>query len=105
MLAINALKGRRSDTPWSTKEIAAFDPLRQLPDEAWAAHIAALEAYYAAPLSQLRQFWGRPLESTDDFRRRDVLTLLNNWAGEVDRAGTFAAWREKNTETAAAGRL
>ena len=26
------------------------------------------------------------LVAKDDYRRRDVVTLLNNWQGEVDRA-------------------
>ena len=28
---------------------------------------------------------------TEDFRRRDLATLLNNWSGELDRARQFAA--------------
>jgi hypothetical protein len=51
-----------------------------LPDE-WEQ----LQAYYAADIS-----------SRDDYRRRDLSTLLNNWSGEVTRARdwcTKVGWR------------
>ena len=63
---------RRESSPWSDKEMAAYSAIRLALDE---EDIALVERYYAEKL---------PREK--DFRRRDLLTLLNNWPGEVDRA-------------------
>lgn len=96
LLQVNALMHRREGTPWSAKEWAAFQAmgLERLDAEAWAAQIEPLAAYYAAPVATwLREFWGA--KEGDDFRRRDLLTLLHNWPGEVDRAVKFADWLEQ----------
>jgi hypothetical protein len=64
---------RRATTKWSSKEMKALKAvldLQPMDDE-----IAALDRYYSATIA-----------AKDDYRRRDVVTLLNNWQGEVDRA-------------------
>lgn len=64
---------RRATTKWSAKEMKALKAvldLQPMDDE-----IAALDRYYSATI-----------QAKDDYRRRDVVTLLNNWQGEVDRA-------------------
>lgn len=89
VLEINALFGRRASTAWSPKEQAALaaQGLLGLPAEEWAPQIDPLRAVYVdLPLPVLREAWGLAPDDTRDFRRRDLLTLLNNWAGEVDRA-------------------
>lgn len=96
LLEVNALMARRASTPWSAKEWSAFQAmgLDRLEGEAWAAQIGPLAAYYAAPRDTwLREFWGA--KPGDDFRRRDLLTLLHNWPGEVDRAVKFGDWLEQ----------
>lgn len=96
LLEVNALMARRDSTPWSAKEWAAFQAmgLDRLEAEAWTAQIGPLAAYYAAPRDGwLREFWAA--KPGDDFRRRDLLTLLHNWPGEVDRAVKFGDWLEQ----------
>ena len=65
---------RRATTKWTAKEIFALKEVRNLgtsPED-----ISRLDAYYT-----------RELPPGADYRRRDVITLLNNWNGEIDRAG------------------
>jgi len=68
-LRVGAMLRRRPDTAWSEKELKALKVVFKLktPED----QIQALEARY---------------RSGDQFLRRDVLTLLNNWNGEIDRA-------------------
>jgi hypothetical protein len=63
---------RRPSTKWSGKELKAWSLVDQS-----AESLALLESYYCATIAQ------------DDYRRRDLLTLLNNWTGEMDRARQF----------------
>ena len=96
--------GRRETTPWGAKELAAFEAaglLRQSP-ELFAEQCGCVAAYYAAPLAFLREFWQAP---EADFRRRELLTLLNNWGGELDRAGKYAIFRDKKSAEENRGRL
>lgn len=71
-LRLCSLFRRRPTTPWSAKEIKAF---RKIPFE--EEELKLVESYYTAHIPK------------DDFRRRDLGTLLNNWQGEVDRARAF----------------
>ena len=66
--------GRRPGTLWTVAELIAFIALS--PSE---AEISGMEAFYMAddPADEL-------------FRRRDLLTLLNNWQGELDKARGFS---------------
>lgn len=70
-IRIGNLFKRRVTTPWSEKELRALAALRGVQED----DVVAVEAYYSERI---------PPEK--DFRRRDLLTLLNNWPGEVDRA-------------------
>lgn len=76
-LKIAGLFGRRGSTEWSDKEIKAFKKLFPFNID----DLALLETYYAFE----RQKGG------DGIHRRDLLTFLNNYYGELDRA---RAWRE-----------
>ncbi len=60
---------RRPTTPWSDREIRALKTVESLktPDE----DISLLETAYVGKVPYIR---------------KDVLTLLNNWNGEIDRA-------------------
>jgi len=104
LLAVNALKNRNTSTRWSAKEFAAFREagLDQMADHEFAEEIAPLAIYYAAPAAVLQEHWR--CDPGNDFRRRDLLTLLNNWPGEVDRARAAAHWLAKKSEAAAAAR-
>lgn len=106
-IAVGALKHRQPTTRWSAKELAAFSAagLDAMPEADFAAQLTPLMAFYDdAQLPRLRKFW-KTEEPEADFRRRDLLTLLNNWPGELDRATEFQRWCEKKSEEAAAGRL
>jgi hypothetical protein len=81
MIRIGAFLSRRETTKWSIKEHDALKALGDLEE----AEIDVLEDYYRAEL---------PKDS--DYRRRDVITLLNNWTGELDRAREF--WRQHAKE-------
>jgi len=99
MLAINALKRRGDGTAWSAKEFAAFQAmgLHQIPDEDFTAQIEPLAYYYGSSASSLREMW-RTTDDGADFRRRDLLTLLHNFSGEVDRAREWAEFQRKKIE-------
>lgn len=108
MIAINALKNRQADTYWSLKEMEAFRSagLDRIDDAVFADQHAAMLAYYSATVAMLRPMW-RARDSAADFRRRDLLTLLNNWASELDRAREWVHWVAKNSnpEEGGMGRL
>lgn len=72
--------GRRETTVWSEKERKALGGLSVVPDD-----LALVERYYSEKM---------PKDA--DFRRRDLLTLLNNWPGEVDRARARPKPKVKN---------
>ena len=73
---VGAIMRRRPDTAWGKKEKDALAALYPLPLE----DLALVETYYSALIPSAR-----------DIRRRDLVTLLNNWSGEVDRARAFCA--------------
>ena len=66
---------RRPGTHWSPKEIKALKEIFDFktPEE----DLVALEARY---------------QSNDKYLRRELMTLLNNWNGEIDKSrGLFAS--------------
>ena len=67
-LRVGALIRRRPTTQWSTKEIKALKEIFDFntPEE----DLVALEARY---------------QSDDKYLRRELMTLLNNWNGEIDK--------------------
>jgi uncharacterized protein YdaU (DUF1376 family) len=67
-LRVGAIVRRRPTTPWSTKEIKALKEVFEFntPEE----DILLVEARY---------------KSNDPYLRRELITLLNNWNGEVDK--------------------
>lgn len=64
---------RKSSTAWSEKELKALKVVEKA--ETSSEDIGVLEAYYTAEFP-----------ADKDYRRRDIITLLNNWPGEIDRA-------------------
>lgn len=75
-IRVAAIMHRRADTPWNPKEVRAY---RQKGGAATSDEktFAAVEAYYAAN-------W--PPDRDKNILRHDLLTLMNNWQGEADRA-------------------
>ena len=77
MLAVGGLKRRQEGTAWSPAEFEAFKAARldSLSSEDFAGQVETLRGYYLATIPRAQ-----------DYRRRDLATLLNNWPGEIDRA-------------------
>jgi hypothetical protein len=82
MIEVGALKGRQPTTPWTVKELEAFKEARlhSCSAEDFAGQLAPMKTYYAAKIPR----------EIGDFRRRELLTLLNNWPGELDKARAWA---------------
>jgi hypothetical protein len=66
----NRLLGRRDITNWTPKEIKAAKPNLNTCEEDWKL---------------LENFYSKRNEK-DIYTRRSMETLLNNWAGEIDKA-------------------
>ena len=85
MYAIGDLLRRLRSTRWSADDAEAFK----------AAGLGALsEADFAEQIDPLRRYYLAVIPREKDFRRRDVLRLLRNWAGEIDKARSWV--RENN---------
>lgn len=69
---------RRDTTPYGDKERAAYKKhaVGKLDEE----DVSILEQYYLAQIAP-----------DEDNRRHDLVTLLNNWSGELDRARRWAS--------------
>jgi len=68
---------RREGTRWSENELKALKLIMPLDLE----DVALMERYYLASI---------PADGMD-CRRRDLVTLLNNWSGELDRSNIYFA--------------
>ena len=73
MIRIGSWFGRKPDTLWGIPEAQALKRINPQP-----AELDTLEKYYTAKIPEKQ-----------DFRRRRVETLLNNWPGEIDKATAF----------------
>jgi hypothetical protein len=78
---VGALMRRQEGTPWDARELAAFRAAR-LDD--------CTEADFDSQLWTMRPYYHAKIAGEKDYRRRDLLTLLNNWTGELDRARAWA---------------
>jgi hypothetical protein len=67
---------RRESTRWNEKELKALKSVVPLEPE----DVALMEKYYLARIPDDK-----------DIRRKDLVTLLNNWNGEIDRANVHFA--------------
>lgn len=70
---INAIFRRRDSTKWMPKELRSYKLISPIAE----SDLQAIEKYYAATITE------------KDYRRREIFTLLNNWAGEVDKANKY----------------
>lgn len=71
---LGRLFSRREETPWSEKEIKALKGLPQITDEDWKH----LEAFYSAKFPEGK-----------DYRKRKLITLLNDFTGALDMARKY----------------
>lgn len=72
---------RKESYRWSDDEVKSFRKLEPSEED-----LNLLEFYYTYP---------HPAD--EDYRRRDLKTLLNNWSGELDRARRFEAKHKQPT--------
>jgi hypothetical protein len=78
---LGAIFNRREKTAWSDKEEKAFKKLCPIDNE----DLWMVERRYLAE---------RKKNPKDNYLRRELLTLLNNWPGEVDKAREFHKKRQ-----------
>jgi len=76
-LGVGGWFGRKPTTEWSARELKAWKDFN--PD---ADDLTLLDAFYSLDA---------PPEARNFYRRNDLLTFLNNWRGEIDRARQFFA--------------
>lgn len=77
-IRLGKLFARRETTRWSDDEIKAWKKISPINE---------------SDLSEVERFYQQPIPAPEDYRRRDLKTLLNNFTGELDRARN---WRPKN---------
>lgn len=84
MIAVGALKRRGESDAWSPAEVEAFTTagLGELSDADFAAQLKPMRRYYGAVIPR-----GNGLPP--DRRRLEVLTLLEHWSGELDKAKAY----------------
>lgn len=73
-IRLAALKHRRPTTKWSKDEIKAWRDITPVAEE----DLLLLEKFYSASIPK-----------ASDYRRTELLTLLNHFNGEVDKARAF----------------
>ena len=61
-------------------------PLDRSQARAWKTNLAAVAATTDDEWRQLESYYCDVIASRDDYRRKDLATLLNNWSGELTRA-------------------
>lgn len=76
---------RKPSTAWSAKEIKAWNAI---PSESIADGIDILAAPYLAG---------------EKYCRKDLLTLLNNWQGEIDRWRSYKTTMNSDVQPAQSG--
>lgn len=76
-------------------------PLDRATRRAWKLSSTAVAATSADQWAQLEAYYAADLPDKDDYRRRDLATLLNNWTGELIKAARFCerqGWHPENSE-------
>jgi hypothetical protein len=65
-------------------------PLDRSSARAWKTAATAVAATTADEWATLEAYYADDIPPKDDYRRRDLSTLLNNWSGELTRARRWA---------------
>lgn len=73
---VAAIFHRRPTTAWSAKEKQSYQDIGTIPED----ELALMEEFYAAEIP-----------ASEDFRRHNLATALNNWPGELDKARRWKA--------------
>jgi hypothetical protein len=76
-------------------------PLDRSQARAWRTALAAVDGTTEPEWQLLEAYYCAVIASRDDYRRRDLATLLNNWSGELTRAAAWAervGWHSENSE-------
>ncbi|MFA6959923.1 MAG: hypothetical protein WC205_04130 [Opitutaceae bacterium] len=84
LVAVGALKRRGESDAWTPEEIDAFElsGLGRLSDTDFAAQLEPMRRYYGANIPR-----GKGLPP--DRRRLEIRTLIEHWAGELDKARAY----------------
>lgn len=93
MIRLNSWFSRRPGTLWSIKEKETLDAIGEIPEE----DLTALELFYSKY---------NKVEEGCERRKSDLVTLLNNWQSQIDRAIVWGknqarkpdAWRSKGAK-------
>jgi hypothetical protein len=75
MIRLNSWFGRKPDTIWTVEALIAF--IDNNPSD---AEIDGMEQFYLAEETEYNKL----------YRRKDLVTLLNNWSKELDKARDYA---------------
>ncbi len=76
-------------------------PLDRSQARAWRTALAAVAGTTEPEWQLLEAYYCAVIASRDDYRRRDLATLLNNWSGELTRAAAWAervGWHSENSQ-------
>lgn len=76
-------------------------PLDRGQRRAWKLAATAVAATIESEWQQLEAYYAADIPPRDDYRRRDLATLLNNWSGELTRAADWServGWHPENSE-------
>jgi hypothetical protein len=79
MIRVGGWFDRRATTLWTVEEGLKLEAINPTADD-----LEELESYYLAT----------DIPAAEDYRRRDLPTLLNNWTGEMDRAAGYTRERK-----------
>ena len=74
MIRMGSWFKRKPTTLWLVKEFEVLEGIGKIPEE----DLELMEKYYTARI-----------RGSFDARRRDLITLLNNWQQEMDRAAQY----------------
>ena len=79
MLKVGELLGRRQTTFWNVEEAIALGQVNPSEED----------------IEEMLPFYSAIMPPGQDFRRREIITLLNNWNGELDKARAWNASQPK----------
>lgn len=75
-------------------------PLDRGQRRAWKLAATTVAATIESEWQQLEAYYAADIAPRDDYRRRDLATLLNNWSGELTRAADWSehvGWHPENS--------
>lgn len=105
---LNRTMGRLPGTRWTAKEWIALKTtgLLTASDTDFAAEVDPVVAFYEATIPELRDFWRNTGDRADnDYRRRNLITLLNNWSAASDEALRWRDFKAAQDAVRESGRL